>query len=256
MEHKNKSLFFAEDLSDIFLRVRPELKNVFPQAFQPVEAGSIIEISGYSGSGKSCFTLDLIASTLISNLEANNPKVLLIDTDKSLNIIKLCEICNDKLTTESGSPTDLRDHIERLQIMTCDRLNFSSIFSKLEAILTDDPQISLIILDNLGVFYYFQSSMNLEETSTVTKKENYIASYLKKFNLLCEKFKVTFVYVKPHYIMNHREIRENFTTHSVTLEKIDGETFSMDIRQKEEFKGKYFYSVASNGLKFKECDDN
>lgn len=84
----------TEGLEDIFQRNRPSLPAEFLGKLSENysrEKSSIICVSGKSASGKSMFAMELMSRALLLPNE-ESPEVLLVNVDKSFNILKFMEI--------------------------------------------------------------------------------------------------------------------------------------------------------------------
>lgn len=211
-----------ETLRAIFLRNRTLTTDIWPEVFGKLKQQSLISLSG---SGKTVFISELIARALMLGIE-----VLLLDVDQHFRMFKLIDVLL-KYTSED----QIQFRLERLKILTCNETNFNSIIEKLPQILEIEKQISLVVIDSIGLFYYAQ--IHLVPNGKTTSKATFIKSYLQKLSILSSRINVTVIYShNPVYTtpgcMNGISVLSELTTHSIELQKNQNESFSMVITSK------------------------
>lgn len=224
--------FQAEGLNDIFLRDRPSLENLFPEVFGCSVKKAIISVSGFPCSGKSMFLMELISRLLMQKNKNNkrHPEVLLLDIDQQFDIFKFSEICMKFRAPEQETEEDrefVRLQLEKLHVLTnCGSLNMNFLINQLTSILKENNEISLIIFDSLGSFYYSNIAAALDKEQSL-KKETFMTTHLNKFKLLADKYGVSFAYAKPIFMETGR--RERLATHHISLMQKTSNLFLMRV---------------------------
>lgn len=219
--------FQAESLNDIFLRDRPSLENLFPQVFGCSVKNAIISVSGDSSSGKTMFLYEIMARLLMlkNDSKKSQPEVLLFDVDKQFDIVKFSEVCLKFRSSESDE--FLRLQLRKLNVISnCNSLNMNILVADLTNILKENNQISIVIFDSLGTFYYSDIATAIEQKQSL-KKETFMTTHLKKFKLLSEKYGVSFAYAKPTFMETGR--RESLATHHISLSPKSPNLFLMRV---------------------------
>lgn len=233
----------SETVFEMFLRIRPPIVDLWPIVFKnTLEDGSLI---GVEGIGKSLVIIEIMACILTRN---DKSKVLFVDVDQHFNILKLVEACKHIMQKKNNDPEGNQNIVEaqlkKLQILTCYEEDFKILGSKLEKILTEDRNISLVIIDSVGQFYYTSPC----QTGRLQSKANYVASILKKFKAINKKYDATIVYTKPDFMLVKSPFCDSLNTHYITL-NTEYDIFLMKVKHKgiEEL---HVFRDISNGLDF------
>lgn len=246
--------FYAEGLNDIILRNRPMISNIWPKVFSELNQSSLVSVQG-SRTSIGAYMMELIARILIRNDES---KVLFVNIEQHFNIWKLTEICMQIMQQQNDDREQNKVFIElqlkKLYILDCDEKDFAKIGDKMGKILTDLTDISLVLIDSLGTFYYSEASKRAESGRPLYMpgKDTYLALYLKEFKILAKKYETTFVCAIPEYMNGSTEHQDKFTTHVITItEENDSfvKSFVMKIKHKN-LETKLLYTIEWFGLNF------
>lgn len=236
-----------ETLEDIFTSNRPKIDFVWSDFFVNLADNCVVEVSGSSGSGKSVLMMEMAAKVIMSNGTSHRPEVLYIDADKSFSIFVFTQICMKYLEGADYDSDRFQQDIDRLHVLTCYDKSFDADIKKLNFYLANNILISLIVVDSLGLFYFSQAQ---SPDSEFTNKSSYVAYYVKIFDQLRKKFKVSIVYsIMP----NLKNYRARIATHLIAMEKTRGRDFIMSTNTKNSVKNLRF-AIDASGIKLFESD--
>lgn len=180
---------------------RPSIADVLPDLFVTGPEGKeIYEIVGTEGTGKTEFLLNIVASIILPKswrniqLHGSDASVIFIDTDYKFSIIRLAMImekkiiekiekCSKNTVTPSADEMEgfITDCLKRLSLVHCNNSShlLITLFS-LETSVSNNPNISAIMIDSISVFYWLDKSMGGESTSMQELRLRQISDYLSK----------------------------------------------------------------------------
>lgn len=257
--HDTEPTFYAEGLNDIFLRDRPSLKNVYRQMFGELEGSEIICVKGRTNSGKSMLLMELMARTVMQEEGERKPEVLFVDIDKQFSIFKFADICMKFCLKEETQqdrdhitrlPNHIKSQLEKLHVVSnCNihNMNINNISPLLNTCLKENKNISLVVIDSLGSYYYSDLSTSLRTKEGPLKKDYYLLSYMKKFKILAEKYQVSFVYSKPSFMEFAGAYKDQITTHVVSLFQKNTNMYEMQVKTGES-STEMLYTIDSFGM--------
>lgn len=242
-ETQTQPTCFAEGLEEIFLRNRPECKNIWIEVLGEIESGSLLGIRGKSGSGKSMFLMQIMARALMGETQMD---VLLVDAERTFKIFHFVDqLCSDQFGTSDDTvahQNQIRNQLEKLHIVFPTESNFDQTIASLDAILSNNPRISIALIDSIGIFFFSECQRIKDGKHSIILK-----TYLEKFKHLAKKYKVTFVITLPDYIEETFECRNNMTT--ISLVKFTTGNFLMTLKSKKQMK-EFLFTIDSRGIKF------
>lgn len=203
--------WFAESGQQLLARLdsRPTLEGLEQKLFgSGPSPHDIIEISGGGSSGKTILVIQLIAKCLLPKswndicIGGLGTRAILIDTDHHFQIFKLISIMEDIITSSAslGSSSQEVDNIvlnivekalSNLIILSCfDSSEFFVTFHSLERILSNNKDISLLVIDSLTAYYW----PNTLEPNGIRKKQLYLEKCLSLLHRNIKYYKISVIY--------------------------------------------------------------
>jgi DNA-repair protein XRCC2 len=192
------------------LQHRPKLLQLEQNLFAKVpEIGSVTEIYGKEGTGKTQFLISLMADCIIPTswqgvaLKGLNTEVVYIDTDFHFSLMRLvgvleCRIKACLQTNANNTAFDIDECIngclQRLHIVRChSSLQLLIALHSLEEMLKKMPQMSVLIIDSISAFYWLDRLAHLDAISSKSSSTrfNQIAAILTQ--LTADNNLLTFV---------------------------------------------------------------
>ncbi|KAH8384676.1 hypothetical protein KR093_004623, partial [Drosophila rubida] len=152
---------------------------------------SLVEISGGRNTGKTMLLMQLVAQSL------THCDVVLLNTSNKIDPTILGALLKDAISASSPNSTSaelekkFETCLESLEIMNC----FSSTQLEMalktldQYVLLDNERISLIAVDSLCEFYWFDL-----EPETRQRKFTYYMNALAPLRKICNKFYVSCMY--------------------------------------------------------------
>uniref|UniRef100_A0A1B6MRG4 Rad51-like C-terminal domain-containing protein n=1 Tax=Graphocephala atropunctata TaxID=36148 RepID=A0A1B6MRG4_9HEMI len=173
-------------------------------------AKEVIELSGEPSCGKtllfSQFIVKCILPTEKKNVKVGGLKagVILLNTDHHFQMYKLVSLMEAhlKAVSETFSVSDVEDivknSLDRLIIYNItDSAQLLVTFHALHTVVSNRPEIGLILLDSVCAFYW-QDSM----TSGIRKMDLYAKNVLKTLQKTLGDFKGVVMYSRPAYFQS------------------------------------------------------
>ena len=199
--------------------------------------GTVTELFGREGSGKTQFLLNLIATCILPStwkgqvIEGLAVDVVYIDTDFHFSLIRFIGILENRIKMKMQENLFKTDADELIS-MSLQRLHFirchnsfqllTSLYS-LEQLLMKSPQISLLIIDSISAFYWLDrmSQLDVYDNRFSSSRLAQIADLLKRltvdYNLLTFVTKAAFMERREHPLdsaaMEHKSENEQFPIH-------------------------------------------
>lgn len=247
---------------------RPSLESLFTNVFEGLQPKSIIEVAGESKTGKTSFVMDLIAQAIMpEELNGCNADVLFLKPESKFSIWKLLEMtwkhCKDlqlfsqNHSQDSSSQSNLnfvRQQLAKLHILECrTKTSFNVNINNIERILRANRQISLIVLDSIGLFYY-EKVAEINDSGKFLSKDSYVHSYLEKFKEITSKFNVSIVYTRSGFMSGRSDYRETIPTHRIVLESLNKVMYTMKTISDNKSWNLHYYSINNDGLTFLDLD--
>ncbi|XP_053601084.1 uncharacterized protein LOC128669888 [Plodia interpunctella] len=191
------------------------VKNFYTPLFQTgLKFGEIIEM--YSQISLTPLITDIICEALLpSNLGGPHLNILLICTDGNMDFNMLLSCLRKKLLDKIPLCTDIdidkliQDVLNNLAIYKVyDATQFYTTIHKIESIMIEYPDTSLIIFHTLTAFYWSEQGFK------ITKMDFYIKNLLKLIRKITKDYKITLFYTRPEYFSSSKDTIENLETSS------------------------------------------
>lgn len=164
----------------------------------------VVEITGNTNTGKTILLTELIAKAILP-LEngGHNAGVILLNTDHHFQIMKLVTAL-EKLAKDVNNISDvIQQSLKNLYILQCfDDVQFSVTIKRLDSILAENSNISMLALDSISAYYW--SKQNL------IKIDTYYRNILKVLQNAVWEYKVTLFYTRPSYFFT-KNSSDNFS---------------------------------------------
>jgi hypothetical protein len=181
-----------------------------------------------------------IMSRVITLQEVDgDPEVLFINTEQSFNIFKFDEVCfskvssPDSISQEQKQMNDEEIHqkrLQRLKIVNYNEKQFKTVKTDVEKALEANENISLVLIDSLGSFYYSEGHKALHSERRPLTKEQLMKSYLQQFESVAYRFGVTVVYTSSLDLVAKRD---DITTHFISIENNKKNQFLLKVMTKD-----------------------
>ncbi|XP_032597001.1 uncharacterized protein LOC116805916 [Drosophila grimshawi] len=182
---------------------RPNISGLNSNIF--IEGGlqrnSLVEISGRRNSGKSLLLMQLVAHCL------PHCDVILIDLNQKIDMQLLGGIVKRVVLTENPNAT--ADKLQEIFAKCLDSLEIVNCFSSRQArmalktldhhLLLDNERISLVAVDGLCEFYWFDLAPN-----TRMRKYRYYVSWLERINRISKRFHVCCMWTVDNSYLKNR----------------------------------------------------
>lgn len=180
---------------------RPSITEVLPDLFVTGPEGKeIYEIVGTEGTGKTEFLLNVVASIILPKswrniqLHGSDASVIFIDTDYKFSIIRLAMIMEKKIIekietcskntippSEDDMETFITDCLKKLSLVHCNSSSHLLItLYSLETFISNNPNISVLMIDSISAFYWLDKATGGESTSMQELRLRQISDYLSK----------------------------------------------------------------------------
>uniref|UniRef100_A0A673AQ30 RecA family profile 1 domain-containing protein n=1 Tax=Sphaeramia orbicularis TaxID=375764 RepID=A0A673AQ30_9TELE len=173
------------------LEARRCLKDIEPRLF-PKDGGpnhgEVVELFGPEGTGKTEVLYHLLSRCILpvaaGGLEVD---VVFVDTDYSLDMLRLVSILDNKLNP--GTLGTLHSCLSRLLVVHCSsssQLLLTLHF--LETTLSSRPGLALLLIDSVSAFYWLDRS---EGGASVAKQEEKLSKCSELLGRLLRDYRIT-----------------------------------------------------------------
>ncbi|KAK7881194.1 hypothetical protein WMY93_029603 [Mugilogobius chulae] len=201
----------TETGAQLFARLESRrcLKDVEPRLFPEdggPENGDVVEIFGPEGTGKTELLYHLLSRCLLpltaGGLEVS---VVFVDTDYSLDLLRLVNILDQRLQAQTAPPAGpdealLRSCLSRLLVLHCcssSQLLLTLHF--LETSFAARPDLSLLLVDSISAFYWLDRA---EGGASYSKQEEKLNKCSELLGRLLRDYKIT-VFATCHSIRHN-----------------------------------------------------
>ena len=188
-----------------------------PKALSP---GDSVELYGEEGCGKTELLVHFCANCILPkslssiNISGKETKVIFIDTSYKFPLWRLIQIIEHRIRRETKAArtvisTNEMDKIvksclQRLFIVQClSSLNLMKTLSFLERLLNENPDISVMMIDNISEFYWVDRTIGDGSRYQQEANQRGIISKLKKYQ---ESHSLVIVLVKSAIMKKHFEM--------------------------------------------------
>uniref|UniRef100_A0A3B5B2B5 X-ray repair cross complementing 2 n=2 Tax=Stegastes partitus TaxID=144197 RepID=A0A3B5B2B5_9TELE len=207
-----------EDLSEmtesgaqLFARLegRRCLKDIEPHLFPEdggPDHGEVVELCGTEGTGKTELLYHLLCRCVLPEAAGGlEVDVVFVDTDYSLDMLRLVSILDSRLSTALSTSSSsagseeaaLRSCLSRLLVVHCSsssQLLLTLHF--LETSLSSRPSLALLLIDSISAFYWLD---RCEGGASVAKQEEKLSKCAELLGRLLRDYRVT-VFATCHAI--------------------------------------------------------
>ncbi|KAM9337491.1 DNA repair protein XRCC2 [Symphorus nematophorus] len=202
MTESGTQLFARLDARRCLKDIEPRL---FPEDGGP-DHGEVVELYGTEGTGKTELLYHLLCRCVLpvasGGLEVD---VVFVDTDYSLDMLRLVSILDSRLTAarSAASPSPgsdeavLRSCLSRLLVVHCSsssQLLLTLHF--LETSLSSRPGLALLLIDSISAFYWLDRS---EGGAGIAKQEEKLSKCAELLGRLLRDYRIT-VFATCHAI--------------------------------------------------------
>ncbi|XP_041670194.1 DNA repair protein XRCC2 [Cheilinus undulatus] len=183
------------------LEARRCLKDIEPRLF-PEDGGpnhgEVVELYGLEGTGKTELLYHLLCRCVLPKASGGlEVDVVFVDTDYSLDMLRLVSILDNRLNTarSTGSPSAtldevvLRSCLSRLLVVHCSsssQLLLTLHF--LETTLTSRPGLALLLIDSISAFYWLDRS---EGGASFARQEERLSKCAELLSRLLRDYRIT-----------------------------------------------------------------
>lgn len=202
----------SETALQLFARLipRPSLLGLdsvlFPDGPNPRD---VVEISGEPSTGKTLLLTQFIVKCVlpaewkhihIGGLKAG---VVLLNTDHHFHTYKLVSVMESYLSNVGRFKVDeveeiVKEALGRLIIYNiADSVQLNVTMYSLQTVISNQPEISLILLDSVSAFYW-QDSVG----GGIRKMDLYTKTVIKTMQKILGDFKGTIIYTRPTYFQS------------------------------------------------------
>ena len=188
-----------------------------PKALSP---GDSVELYGEEGCGKTELLVHFCANCILPktwssiNVSGKETKVIFIDTSYKFPLWRLIQVIEHRIRKEtkaarnfiSTSEMDVivRSCLQRLFIVQCSSsLNLMKTLSFLERLLNENPDISVMMIDNISEFYWMDRTIGGIGRYEQETNQRGIISKLKRYQ---ESYSLVIVLVKSAIMKKHFEM--------------------------------------------------
>lgn len=180
-----------------------------------------------------------------------NCNVILIDTESKFIMQRLLFLFRRyvDITSDSENVVMIESCMKNLQILKCFNYNqFELILERLPEIVASNSQVSLVIVDSIASFFWF------ELDKVFVTIENYLKNYIKRFKSLCEEYQISFLYTRPdHFKPQNGDVEVQY---KFELDRVDEKIFVMNINHEGHDKISRNFRILSTGIHFVEKSQN
>ncbi|XP_022070719.1 DNA repair protein XRCC2 [Acanthochromis polyacanthus] len=200
----------SESGAQLFARLegRRCLKDIEPHLFPEdggPDHGEVVELCGMEGTGKTELLYHLLCRCVLPEAAGGlEVDVVFVDTDYSLDMLRLVSILDSRLNTALSSSFSagseeaaLRSCLSRLLVVHCSsssQLLLTLHF--LETSLSSRPSLALLLIDSISAFYWLDRCGG---GASVTKQEEKLSKCAELLGRLLRDYRVT-VFASCHAI--------------------------------------------------------
>ncbi|CAF96327.1 unnamed protein product, partial [Tetraodon nigroviridis] len=201
MTESGAQLFARLDARRCLKDVEPRL---FPEHGGP-DHGDVVELHGPAGTGKTELLYHLLCRCVMPAAAGGlEVEVMFVDTDYSLDMLRLVSILDRRLTGSPGSPSteaSLRSCLSRLLVVHCSSSSQLLLtLHLLETSLSSRPGLALLLIDSISAFYWLDRS---EGGASIAKQEEKLSKCSHLLARLLRDYRIT-VFATCHAIRrNH-----------------------------------------------------
>ncbi|KOB71194.1 DNA repair protein XRCC2 [Operophtera brumata] len=238
------------------LTKKPDLENFYPALFQSgPKNGEVIEV--FSDSCASHFLIDIISEALIqTRLNGAPAGVLIFNTDGNINYEDLIDVIKKKIfcsmqssnvcTDSSALENTLKETVANLYVVDIyDVTQFYTTIHKLESILIEYPNISLVIFNTLTAFYWS------EQGYKIIKMDLYIKNLINIIQKVIKEYKTILLYTRPDYFCTNKDAYNIPAEVNYQIRLLDNSKGSYQVNVNSTyFKATKFFKIYNKGLKW------
>uniref|UniRef100_H3CN96 RecA family profile 1 domain-containing protein n=1 Tax=Tetraodon nigroviridis TaxID=99883 RepID=H3CN96_TETNG len=201
MTESGAQLFARLDARRCLKDVEPRL---FPEHGGP-DHGDVVELHGPAGTVKTELLYHLLCRCVMPAAAGGlEVEVMFVDTDYSLDMLRLVSILDRRLTGSPGSPSteaSLRSCLSRLLVVHCSSSSQLLLtLHLLETSLSSRPGLALLLIDSISAFYWLDRS---EGGASIAKQEEKLSKCSHLLARLLRDYRIT-VFATCHAIRrNH-----------------------------------------------------
>lgn len=236
---------------------KPDLENFYPAIFQSgPKNGEVIEV--FSDSCASHFLIDIISEALIqTKFNGVSAGVLVFNTDGNINYEDLINVIKKKIfsskqnsstfcTDSSALENTLKETVSNLYVVDIyDVTQFYTTIHKLESILIEYPNISLLIFNTLTAFYWS------EQGYKITRMDLYIKNLINTIQKVNKEYKTICLYTRPEYFCTNKDSFNIPSEISYQIGILDNSKGNYQVNVKStSFKATKFFRTNDNELKW------
>ncbi|KAL6097417.1 xrcc2 [Pungitius sinensis] len=193
----------TENGAQLFARLetRPCLKDIEPQLFPEgggPNHGEVVELYGTEGTGKTEMLYHLLCRCVLpvatGGLEVD---VVFVDTDYSLDMLRLVSILESRLNAADSDEAALRLCLSRLLVVHCSsssQLLLTLYF--LETSLSSRSGLALLLIDSISAFYWLD---RCEGGASAIRQEEKLRKCAELLGRLLSDYRIT-VFTTCHAI--------------------------------------------------------
>lgn len=157
----------------------------------------VFGFSGYSMSGKTFLITEIIAKCILPQKHGGkNCGAILINTDHHFEIANLIQVLECYIKINNSEQLDIKtitkESLNNLIVVNVfDSHQFYLTFQKLDALLATNKKVSIIILDSILAYYWYDRL-----TGGIKKIDSYQKTILRSLQNLTKEHKLTILYTK------------------------------------------------------------
>ncbi|XP_023806116.1 DNA repair protein XRCC2 isoform X2 [Oryzias latipes] len=141
------------------LEARRCLKDIEPRLFAEDEGprhGEVVELCGAEGTGKTELLYHLLCRCVLPEAAGGlEVDALFVDTDYSLDMLRLVSILDSRLSSAGLEEAALRSSLSRLLVVHCSSSSQLLLtLHYLETTLNSRPSLALLLIDSISAFYW------------------------------------------------------------------------------------------------------
>ncbi|XP_024135344.1 DNA repair protein XRCC2 isoform X2 [Oryzias melastigma] len=175
------------------LEARRCLKDIEPRLFSEDEGpqhGEVVELYGAEGTGKTELLYHLLCRCVLPEAAGGlEVDVLFVDTDYSLDMLRLVSILDSRLTSAGLEEAALRSSLSRLLVVHCSSSSQLLLtLHYLETTLNSRPSLALLLIDSISAFYWLD---RCEGGASISRQEEKLSKCAELLGRLLRDYKFT-----------------------------------------------------------------
>ncbi|XP_013099677.1 DNA repair protein XRCC2 [Stomoxys calcitrans] len=190
-----------------------DLSRVFPKGAP--KPGTLTEISGVPGTGRSEMLLRIIARTVLPHAYGGkSSKVILMDLNHKVDQVD--EVLRD-VVTANGTFTvqeDITDIVKNglgsiINVACYSSEQFDLALDELEDLLWDNEDVSLLAIDGLDAFYWEDCYLRLQRMATHYKR------LCQRLKAICREHNICCIYTLDDNYLQSKSSKNKFPSKNV-----------------------------------------